>query len=84
MELDLEELHKREDVYHREVLMPTRSYEDVVAKSRDTWSPDAVKLSESLSSQLEAEVSRIERGLGNPTRDTLVKLADEGLGEANG
>lgn len=91
--------------------MPTRSYEDVVAKSRDTWSPDAVKLSERLSSQLEAEVSaqvvfgrriataresahlsqpqlakqsgvqqadisRIERGLGNPTRDTLVKLAD--------
>lgn len=91
--------------------MPTRSYEDVVAKSRDKWSPEAVNLSERLSSQLKAEVSaqvvfgrriataretahlsqpqlakqsgvqqadisRIERGLGNPTRDTLVKLAD--------
>lgn len=91
--------------------MPTRSYEDVVAKSRDKWSPEAVNLSERLSSQLEAEVSaqvifgrriataresahlsqpqlakqsgvqqadisRIERGLGNPTRDTLVKLVD--------
>ena len=91
--------------------MPTRSYGDVVAKSREKWSPETVDLSERLSSQLKAEVSaqvifgrciaaaresaqlsqpqlakqsgvqqadisRIERGLGNPTRDTLVKLAD--------
>lgn len=91
--------------------MPTRSYEDIVTKSRGKWGPEAVKLSERLSAQLEAEVSaqvrlgrqiasarelahlsqpqlakqsglqqadisRIERGLGNPTRDTLVKLAD--------
>lgn len=91
--------------------MPTRSYGDVVAKSREKWSPEAVNLSERISSQLKAEanaqivfgrciaiaresaklsqpqlakqsgvqqadISRIERGLGNPTRDTLVKLAD--------
>lgn len=89
--------------------MATRPYEEIAARARASWSPQAREISERLGQQLDleisdhevlgrelraarkaarltqpelarisavqqAEISRIERGLGNPTRDTLLRL----------
>lgn len=89
--------------------MPTRSYEQLAARSRKSRSPQATQIAKRLGSQLDAEItaqvalgselraareaahltqprlaeisavqqaeiSRIERGLGNPTRDTLLRI----------
>lgn len=90
--------------------MATRSYEELTARARDAWGPQAREIRGRLGRQLDhevngqevlgrelraarraaqltqpelaelsavqqAEISRIERGLGNPTRDTLLRLS---------